>query len=188
MQQRGINLPYGSERDPPGHTSVCALGNLKLDKFRDLLKAKGFSMIRGATELIQDLHNHGVGVGCVSSSKNGAWMLRESKLQSMIDHLIDGNVGNELNIEWKPEAAFFSRCAQSLGAARIGTVVVLESPTNFAKMPSSSLRMLFASGTQRRLMKYAPQVPIKSFRRWEGVTTEKLDAIIGRDRQSALQK
>ena len=70
LASRGIQLPEGSPDDPPGGSSISALGNRKNAVFQELLRNNGIAPYPGSIRLLDHLAGLGIPAAVVSSSRN----------------------------------------------------------------------------------------------------------------------
>ena len=123
LQSRGIQLPFGDKNDPGGKETVCGVGNIKNDKFMEVLKSSGIESYPSTVRLIKELRAAGVRVGVASSSKNCEFVLRTAGLLDLMETRVDGVVSAELGLKGKPEPDIFVTAAKNLGCSPSRTVV-----------------------------------------------------------------
>src|SRR5829696_6724126 len=92
LQSRRIELPEGSEADPPGLGTVGALGNRKNQVFNELLETEGIAPYPGSLRLLDELTDAGKGVAVVSSSRNAKAVLSAAGLIDRFPVIVDGVV------------------------------------------------------------------------------------------------
>jgi beta-phosphoglucomutase family hydrolase len=124
LSSRGIQLPFGSEDDPPDAETVCGLGNKKNVDFQEILRREGPSVYGSTVQFIQDLKELGVKVGVASSSRNCRLILEQAKLTDLFETRVDGEVSAQMNLQGKPEPDIFIVAAENLGLLPDETVVV----------------------------------------------------------------
>lgn len=117
LASRGIELDYGSTDDPPGRETVCGLGNRKNEIFNEMLDEQGAEVFEDGVSLIESLRAAGVGIGLVTSSRNGRPILETTKLTGLFEVIIDGNDARELDLAGKPAPDLFVAAAKRLGAS-----------------------------------------------------------------------
>lgn len=116
LESRGIELPFGSADDPPEAESICGLGNRKNLIFNRLL-ADGVEVYESSVHLVQELRQHGIKVGLVSSSKNTRAVLDAAGLQDLFDACVDGTEADRLSLKGKPNPDIFLHAADLLGVS-----------------------------------------------------------------------
>jgi len=124
LESRGIDIPFGDPKDPPGKETVCGLGNLKNRAFNQILKENGAEVYDSTVALIHALKEAGIRVGVASSSKNCAAVLEATGLLDLFEYRVDGVVSAELNIPGKPEPDIFTTTCDNLGVTYDRAVVV----------------------------------------------------------------
>jgi HAD superfamily hydrolase (TIGR01509 family) len=124
LASRGIEVPRGSGDDPPGHDTVCAIGNLKNEVFVDHLRERGVEAYPGTIRLIEQLRADGVGTAAISASRNCAAVLESADVAGLFDVRVDGVDAAGLGLADKPEPDVFLEAARRLSVGRAGAVVV----------------------------------------------------------------
>lgn len=132
LSSRGIELPEGTDLDPPGHASVGALGNRKNELFNELLRTEGIAPYPGSVRLLDHLSALGTKAAVVSSSRNAAEVLRAAGLGSRFEVVVDGVVAERDEIAGKPAPDTFLAAAERLGVAPIEAVVVEDAVSGVA--------------------------------------------------------
>jgi beta-phosphoglucomutase family hydrolase len=117
LASRGIELDYGSPEDPPGKETVCGLGNRKNEMFNKMLDERGAAVFEDGVSLVESLRAAGVGIGLVTSSRNGRPILESTNLTGLFEVIIDGNDARELDLAGKPAPDLFVAAAKRLGAS-----------------------------------------------------------------------
>ena len=117
-RHEGVELPRGSADDPPGHDTVCAIGNLKNDVFlRPPPRPGEPSAYPGTVRLIERLRADGVVTAAVSASRNCAAVLESADVAGLFDVRVDGLDAAELGLADKPEPDLFVEAARRLRVA-----------------------------------------------------------------------
>lgn len=124
LASRGIPLPLGSPDDPPGHETICGLGNSKNVLFRRRLERDGVEVFDSTVARIDELRAAGVRIGVVTSSKNGQAVLEAAGLTDRVDVRADGNTLAELGLPGKPAPDLFLEAARRLSVAPSRAAVV----------------------------------------------------------------
>ncbi|MCG2712786.1 MAG: trehalose-phosphatase [Candidatus Omnitrophica bacterium] len=123
LESRGIDLPLGSAEDTPDKKTLCALGNKKNEKFREVLETNGVEVYRPCIEFIKDLKKNGVKVGVVSSSKNCQFILQAAEVLNLFDTRVDGVISEKMGLQGKPEGDIFIQATLNLGTLPSRSVV-----------------------------------------------------------------
>jgi beta-phosphoglucomutase family hydrolase len=124
LESRGIDLPYGDPSDPPGQTTICALGNLKNQFYNELLTETGVEIYASSVEFIHQLKDAGISLGLATSSKNAARVLDLAGLKDLFETRVDGIVSAELGLDGKPSPDIFQTACDQLNAAYARSVVI----------------------------------------------------------------
>ena len=115
LEARKIDLPFGSPDDPPGHHTVCGLGNRKNKLFNELLARDGVDVYESSVQLIRNLRKEKIKIGLVSSSKNTQAVLDAAGLADLFDACVDGIEAANLALKGKPHPDTFIHAVELLG-------------------------------------------------------------------------
>jgi beta-phosphoglucomutase family hydrolase len=124
LASRGIELPWGDPSDPPGDTTICALGNRKDALFNEALRRDGPEVFSGSVDYVRHLRDLGIKTALVSASKNAQAILEAAEIEDLFDVRVDGKVAAELALAGKPAPDTFLEAARELGAEPARSVVV----------------------------------------------------------------
>ena len=124
LRSRGIELEWGTPKDPPEAETVCGLGNRKNAMFNDVLKEQGCEVFQTSVDLVRRLHDEGKQVAVVTSSKNCDTVLSVAGLTDLFEAKVDGNVAAERGLKGKPDPHTYAEAAKMLGANIKRTVVI----------------------------------------------------------------
>lgn len=124
LKSRGIELPFGESKDPPGMETICGIGNKKNEMFRQVLARKGAEIFESTVELIGELRKHGIQTGVASSSKNCQEILKITDLEELFQTRVDGVVSTQMKLNGKPAGDIFVTAAHNLGVDIAKSVVV----------------------------------------------------------------
>lgn len=124
LASRQIDRPWGDPSDPPGFDTICAIGNLKNQLVRRILREDGVDAYPGSLRLLDHLDPLGIKLAVVSASANAGEVLASAHLADRFDATVDGNVSAELDLAGKPEPDPFLEAARRLGVAPETAVVV----------------------------------------------------------------
>ena len=124
LESRGIDLPFGDPSDPPGQTTICALGNLKNKFYNELLTEKGIEIYASSVEFIHQLKDAGISLGLATSSKNAARVLDLAGLKDLFETRVDGVVSADLGLDGKPSPDIFQTACDQLGASYTRSVII----------------------------------------------------------------
>lgn len=124
LASRNIELSDGDPSDPPGTTTVCALGNRKNALINEVLSRDGVEPYPGSIRLLDELAAAGVRMAVVSSSKNAPTVLAAAGITERFETVVDGAVAAESGLPGKPAPDTFLDAARRLGVPREEAVVV----------------------------------------------------------------
>ncbi len=124
LAARGIELPEGSDDDPPDARSVKGLGNHKNDLVVGVLRTDGVAVYPGAVALVKALRARGTPVAVVSASENTAAALDAAGIAELFDARIDGHVVKDRHLAGKPAPDSYLEGARVLGVDAAAAVVV----------------------------------------------------------------
>lgn len=124
LRSRGIELEWGSPKDPPEAETVCGLGNRKNALFNDVLKEQGCKVFQTSVDLVRRLKAEGKHIAVVTSSKNCDTVLAVAGLTDLFEAKVDGNVAAQRGLKGKPDPHTYEEAAKMLGADLKRTVVL----------------------------------------------------------------
>jgi beta-phosphoglucomutase family hydrolase len=114
LASRGIELPDGSDDDPPDAETVHGLGNRKNEAFQQTLHNDGVQVFDGSRRYLEAVAEAGLATAVVSSSANTRDVLEITGLDRFIGQRVDGVTLREEHIAGKPAPDSFLRAAQLL--------------------------------------------------------------------------
>lgn len=115
LLSRGIELPFGSEDDPPNVDTICGLGNRKNQIFKRLLKDQGARVLEPNVEFVRSLRRSGISTALVTSSRNGRAIIEATGIGDLFDAVIDGNDAARLELRGKPSPDTFLEALSRIG-------------------------------------------------------------------------
>jgi alpha,alpha-trehalase len=124
LRSRGIDLPWGTPEDPPGDTTVCAVGNRKNDLVLELIRTEGVEPYPDAVALLTRARQQAFKTAVVSSSKNCEEVLLAVGIDQDFDVRIDGHDVEDGGMAGKPAPDTFLAAADHLGVPRERAVVL----------------------------------------------------------------
>ena len=123
LESRGIELPEGSDDDPPDAETVHGLGTRKNDAFQETLHKDGVKVFDGSRRYLEAVKEAGLKIAVVSSSANTKEILKVAGIEDFVEQRVDGVTLREEHIEGKPAPDSYLRAAELLdvepGAAAV---------------------------------------------------------------------
>lgn len=117
LRSRGIDLPRGEPGDPPGHDSICAIGNRKNEVFLELLETQGVERYDSSLAFVAGLRCAGLRTGVISASRNCVAVLAAAGALGLFDTKVDGRDAAERGLAGKPAPDVFLAAATELEVA-----------------------------------------------------------------------
>jgi beta-phosphoglucomutase family hydrolase len=114
---RHVNLPEGSENDPPDAVTVHGLGNRKDALFLQLIHAHGVEAYGGSVRYVHAARDAKLKLAVVSSSRHCIEVLQAAHMFGLFDAQVDGNVAHARGLAGKPAPDTYLEAARMLGAA-----------------------------------------------------------------------
>jgi beta-phosphoglucomutase family hydrolase len=114
LASRGIDLPEGTQDDPPGTPTVYGLSNRKNDLVLAKLAAGGVQVYEGSITYIRAVRDKGISTAIVSSSANTQQVLDSAGIAGLFDARVDGLVAKERGLRGKPAPDTFLAAAEDL--------------------------------------------------------------------------
>lgn len=115
LASRGIELPEGSEEDPPDRDTVQGLGNRKNILVLEKIRRKGVEAYPGSVRYAEAVRAAGLRTAVVSSSANCRDVLVSAGIEHLFEVRIDGIVAAERHLSGKPHPDTFLEAARELG-------------------------------------------------------------------------
>jgi beta-phosphoglucomutase family hydrolase len=116
LRARGIDLPEGSEDDPPGAETVHGLATRKNDLVGEILARDGVEVYDDAVQYVHAARDAGLRRAVVSSSANTQAVLRAAGIEDLFEARIDGTVAQREGLQGKPAPDTFLAGARALDA------------------------------------------------------------------------
>jgi beta-phosphoglucomutase family hydrolase len=115
LRSRAVELPEGTEDDPPGTRSVHGLSSAKNDTVLRLIREQGVQPYAGSVEYVHRLRALGLPSAVVSSSANCRDVLRAAGIEDLFDVIVDGVVAKREGLPGKPAPDTYLAAARALG-------------------------------------------------------------------------
>jgi HAD superfamily hydrolase (TIGR01509 family) len=117
LASRGIELPDGSDDDPPGALTIHALSDRKNRILLDRIRSDGVEVYPGSVRYVRAAAAAGLRRAVVSSSANCQDILRSAGIEDLFEERIDGVVAARDHLRGKPAPDTFLAGARALGLA-----------------------------------------------------------------------
>jgi beta-phosphoglucomutase family hydrolase len=114
LASRGIELPEGSDDDPPGAETIRGLGNRKNELVLQLIREQGVEAYPGSVRYLEAAREVGLRRAVVSSSTNCRDVLVAAGIEELFEARIDGVVAERDGLKGKPAPDTFLAGARAL--------------------------------------------------------------------------
>jgi len=115
LASRGIELPDGSEEDPPQAQTVHGLSNRKNQIVLERIRTDGVEAYEGSVRYVRAVRDAGLRRAVVSSSANAHDVLVAAGIEDLFEVRIDGVVAEREHLHGKPAPDTFLAGARALG-------------------------------------------------------------------------
>jgi beta-phosphoglucomutase family hydrolase len=115
LASRGIELPDGSEDDPPDAETVHGLSNRKNQIVLKRIRTDGVEAYEGSVRYVRAVRDAGLRRAVVSSSANAHDVLVAAGIEDLFEVRIDGVVAEQEHLRGKPAPDTFLAGARALG-------------------------------------------------------------------------
>ncbi len=123
LRAGGIELPDGSDSDPPGTATVAGLSSLKNQIVLRKIADGGVQVYPGSVRYLHAVGEAGLRRAVVTSSANAASVLAAAGISDQFDATVDGVVGKREGLAGKPAPDTYLYAARVLGLAPADAVV-----------------------------------------------------------------
>lgn len=115
LAARGITPAEGSPDDSPDEGTVSGIASRKNVLLLKRLEEHGVEVFPGSVDYLRVVHGSGIRTAVVTSSANGAEVIRAAGLEHLIDQRVDGVVADREGLSGKPAPDTFLEAARRLG-------------------------------------------------------------------------
>lgn len=123
LQSRGIDLPEGSDSDPPGAPTIAGLSGLKNQIVLRKIADGGVQVYPGSIRYLHAVGQAGLRRAVVTSSANAASVLEAAGISDQFDAVVDGLVARREGLPGKPAPDIYLYAARQLGVELADGVV-----------------------------------------------------------------
>ena len=148
LASRGITLPEGTPDDPPESDTVAGVGNRKNVLLLARLERDGVQVIPGSVDYLRAVHAAGVRTAVVTSSANGAEVIRAAGIEQFVEERVDGVVAARDGLPGKPAPDMFLAGARLLGVDPDAAAVFEDALAGVARRAGRRLRFRGGSGSR----------------------------------------
>lgn len=110
LAARGIELPEGTDADPPVH----GIGNRKQQLLLELVHQHSVATYEGSVRYVRAVRDAGLKTAVVSSSKNAPEFLASAGIADLFDVRIDGVIAEQRHLSGKPAPDTYLAAAQAV--------------------------------------------------------------------------
>ncbi|MQS12962.1 beta-phosphoglucomutase family hydrolase [Streptomyces kaniharaensis] len=115
LHSRGIDLPEGTDADPPNARTVHGISLAKNDTVLRMIREQGVEPYDGSVAYVRRLRALGLPRAVVSSSANCRDVLRAAGIDDLFDVIVDGIVARREGLPGKPAPDTYLHAARTLG-------------------------------------------------------------------------
>ncbi len=115
LASRGIELPEGSDDDPPGAETIHGLGTRKNEIVLRRIREDGVEAYESSVRYVRAARDAGLRRAVVSSSANCRDVLVAAGIEDLFEARIDGVVAGREHLRGKPAPDTFLAAARALG-------------------------------------------------------------------------
>jgi beta-phosphoglucomutase family hydrolase len=115
LASRGIELPEGSDDDPPSAETIHGLGTRKNEIVLRRIREDGVEAYESSVRYVRAARDAGLRRAVVSSSANCRDMLIAAGIEDLFEARIDGVVAGREHLRGKPAPDTFLAAARALG-------------------------------------------------------------------------
>jgi len=115
LASRGIELPEGSDDDPPSTETIHGLGTRKNEIVLRRIREDGVEAYESSVRYVRAARDAGLRRAVVSSSANCRDVLIAAGIEDLFEARIDGVVAGREHLRGKPAPDTFLAAAQALG-------------------------------------------------------------------------
>ena len=124
LGSRGIELPAGTDGDPPSARTVAGVAASKNALFLDALARDGVTPFEGSVAFVRSLRDAGVATAVVSASENTRAVLAAAGIAELFDVCVDGTVVRDRHLAGKPAPDSYLEAARVLGVTPADAAMV----------------------------------------------------------------
>jgi beta-phosphoglucomutase family hydrolase len=128
LEARGVDLPEGTDGDPPAAETVQGLAARKDQIFLAIVQRDGVAPYPGSVRYLHAARAAGLRIAVVSSSRHCAQIIQAAGIADLLDARVDGIDATRERLRGKPQPDTFLAAAQRLSTDP-GEAAVFEDAT-----------------------------------------------------------
>jgi beta-phosphoglucomutase family hydrolase len=114
LNARDLTLPEGAADDAPERNTVAGIGNRKNLLLLQRIARDGVKSIPGSAAYLRAVRAAGIRTAVVTSSANGAQVIRAAGIEDLVEQRIDGLTAEREQLRGKPQPDTFLAAARLL--------------------------------------------------------------------------
>ena len=115
LASRGLQIPEGSDDDPPSAETVHGLATRKNELVLEVIERSGVEVYEGSVRFVEAVRDAGLRRAVVSASKNCRAVLAAAGIEDLFEVRVDGIASDERRLRGKPAPDMFLDAADALG-------------------------------------------------------------------------
>ena len=166
LESRSIRLSRGTPHDSPDAETVCGLGNRKNDVFHAMIERYGVEVFADAVPFVETLHDLGVRTAIVTSSRNGASIMKSAGITALFSERVDGNDLAGSGLRGKPAPDLFLEAARRLHVEPSQAVVAEDAVAGVQAGRAGGVGCVIGvarNGSERALIENGADVVVHAF-------------------------
>jgi beta-phosphoglucomutase family hydrolase len=123
LAARHLAVAEGIPGDSPDADTVEGIGNRKNALLLTRLAEHGVDVFPGSITYLRRVHGAGIRTAVVTSSANGAQVIRAAGIEDLVEQRVDGLVADQESLPGKPKPDTFIAAARRLGVEPVQAAV-----------------------------------------------------------------
>lgn len=165
LDSRNIKIPEGEHADKPGIETIWGLGNLKYQKFLDIVEKEGVETYPAAIKKVKEFKDKGLSMAIISSSHTTKFVCQKIGIIDLFDVIIDGRVSYELKLKGKPAPDVYLQAAEMLDILPEDCIVVEDSILGVAGAKKGGFKYIIGVDRQNKadaLVKFGADIVVET--------------------------
>lgn len=165
LVSRGLELPYGTPEDSSSKQTVCGLGNLKNQIFRNIIDEEDVDVYEKNVQQLRHWKKQGLKIALVSSSRNCKAILKKAGLENgLFETIVDGIASAERKIPGKPAPDIFLEAAKELGIPPQETLIIEDALAGVKAGRKGNFRLVIGvknASSKNELLKHGADLAVQ---------------------------